>query len=307
MRHAVSQLRIAGYLSNAEIGRFAITRAGRDALASGAGRLTNEFLLSHSAAYRLHRDEQAARKRAPDGGGTGAPAETEGMVAILDVLGTRGQGGPEDHARLHDGWRDLLSSAQHLIGCSKALSGRCTLSAFSDTMFVTAASPGRPAGGGPGPEDVLIAFSDIAWRLVVKSIEDDVPVRGCVSYGRHYAGAPNLLTGSAVDEAAHYHDLPQWIGVSAAPSANRALSRAIRRRSDPRNRFYTRYDLPLGSSVERDAWVVNWPRRYDDEEPGEATENALCRIDGEIDGITDVGAALKWRTTRKFCTDMIAE
>lgn len=305
VRHAVSQLRIAGYLSNAEIGSFAITRAGRAALASGPGRLTNEFLLSHSTAYRLHRDRQAARKRAP-GGGAGAPAETEGMVAILDVLGTRGQGGPEDHARLHGGWRDLLSSAQHLIGCSEALSGRCTLSAFSDTMFVTAASAG-PAGGGPGTEDLLIAFSDIAWRLVVRSIEDDVPVRGCVSYGRYYAGAPSLFTGSAEDEAARYHELPQWIGVSAAPSANRALSRAIRRRSDPRNRFYTRYDIPLGSSVERDAWVVNWPRQYDDEEPGEAMENVLCRIDGKLDRITDVDAALKWRNTRKFCTDMLAE
>ena len=152
-----------------------------------------------------------------------------------------------------------------------------------------------------------IAFSDIAWRLVVRSIEKDVPVRGCVSYGRYYAGASSLFTGSAVDEAARYHELPQWIGVSAAPSANRALSRSIRRRSDPRNRFYTRYDIPLGSSVERDAWVVNWPRRYDDEEPGEAMENVLGRIDGKLDGITDVDAALKWRNTRKFCTDMLAE
>ena len=305
VRHAVSQLRIADYLSNTEAGSFAITRAGRAALESGAACLTNEHLLSHSTAYRLHKDGQAARTRAL-GGNAGAPVETEGMVAILDVLGTKGQGGPEDHARLHDGWRDLLSASQRLIECSGALSGRCTLSAFSDTMFVTAASPG-PAGGGPGPEDMLIAFSDIAWRLVVRSIEDDVPVRGCVSYGRYYTGARNLFTGSAVDEAARYHELPQWIGVSAAPSANRALSKAIRRRSDPRNRFYTRYDIPLGSSVERDAWVVNWPRQYDNEEPGEAMENVLERIDGKLDGITDVDAALKWRNTRKFCTDMLAE
>ena len=310
VRHAVSQLRIAEYLSNAEIGSFSITRAGHAALSSGAPRLTNEYLLLHSTAYRLHKDEQAERKRAL-GGGAAAPVETEGMVAILDMLGTKGQGGPGDHARLHAGWRDLLSSAQHLIGCSGALGGRCTLSAFSDTMFVTAAAPepapGGGGGGGPAPEDMLIAFSDIAWRLVVRSIEKDVPVRGCVSYGRYYAGASSLFTGSAVDEAARYHELPQWIGVSAAPSANRALSRSIRRRSDPRNRFYTRYDIPLGSSVERDAWVVNWPRRYDDEEPGEAMENVLGRIDGKLDGITDVDAALKWRNTRKFCTDMLAE
>ena len=305
VRHAVSHLRTADYLSNAETGSFAITQAGRTALASRPERITNEFLMSHSTAYRLHRDGQAARKRAL-GGKAGAPVETEGMVAILDVLGVKGQGSPEEHARLHEGWRDLLAASHYLLGCNEALRGRYTLSAFSDTMFVTAAAS-EASGGGGGPEDLLIAFSDIAWRLVVRSIEDDVPVRGCVSYGRYYVGARNLFTGSAVDEAAHYHDLPQWIGVSAAPSANRALSRAIRRRSDPRNRFYTQYDIPLGRSVERDAWVVNWPRQYDDEEPGDAMENVLGRIDGKLDGITDVDAALKWRNTRKFCTDMLAE
>ena len=135
-----------------------------------------------------------------------------------------------------------------------------------------------------------------------------MPVRGCVSYGSYCEGAErSLFTGRAVDEAARYHALPQWIGVSAAPSANRALSRAIRRRADPRNRLYTRYDIPLGSSVERDAWVVNWPWQYDDEEPGEAMENVLVKIDGKLDVITDVDAALKWRNTRKFCTDMIAK
>lgn len=301
VRQAVSHLRIADYLANSETGSFAITQAGRTALASRPGRMTNEFLMSHSTAYRRHRDAQAARKRRL-GGGAGTPAESEGMIAILDVLGVKGQGGPEDHARLHKGWRDLLSASRYLLDDSEALRGRYTLSAFSDTMFVTASASGTAVA-----EDLLLAFSDVAWRLVVRSIESDVPVRGCVSYGRYYGGARGLFTGRAVDEAARYHALPQWIGVSAAPSANRALSRSIRRRSDPRNRFYTRYDIPLGSSVERDAWVVNWPRQYDDEEPGEAMESVLARIDGKLDGITDVDAALKWRNTRKFCTDMLAE
>ncbi len=222
VRQAVSHLRIADYLANSETGSFAITQSGRTALAARPGRMTNEFLMSHSTAYRQHRDAQAARKRKL-GGGPGMPAETEGMVAILDVLGVKGQGGPEDHARLHEGWRDLLSASRYLLEDSKELRGRYTLSAFSDTMFVTASASGAD-GTAAGAEDLLLAFSDIAWRLVVRSIESDVPVRGCVSYGRYYEGAQNLFTGRAVDEAARYHALPQWIGVSAAPSANRALS-----------------------------------------------------------------------------------
>lgn len=299
VRHAVSHLRIAGYLSNDALGSFAITQAGRGALSLGQGRLDDKFLLANSPEYRGHRDALAARQGALSR--AGAPAEKEGLVAMLDMLGVKGLDGGEDQARVHRGWRDLLSAAKALLECSEALRGRYTISAFSDTMLITASG-----GAGADAEGMLLGFSDVAWRLVVMSIVGGVPVRGCVSHGRYFQGARSLFTGRAVDEAARYHALPQWIGVSAAPSANSILNGIIRRRSDPRNRFYTKYDIPLKSSVEQDAWVVNWPRQCDEEEQGEAVESMLVRIDEKLGGITDVDAALKWRNTRKFCTDMLA-
>ena len=263
VRHAVSQLRIAGYLSNAETGVFAITQQGRAALSRGPGRITNQFLRANSAEYRMHEEARARRSRALGGRGWGAPAEMEGMVVIMDVLGVKGAGGADDQARIHGGWRALLNNAKALLDSNEVLRGRYTMSAFSDTMFITAGQGAGTAGqGAPGAVDLLLGFSDIAGRLVVRSIESDVPVRGCVSYGQYFQGSRNLFTGRTVDEAARYHELPSWIGVSAAPSANSILNGAIRRRSDPRNRFYTKYSIPLKSSVEQDAWVVNWPRQY---------------------------------------------
>ena len=311
VRHAVSHLRIAAFLSNTEPGTFAIAPPGRAALLRRPARITDRFLLANSPEYRMHRDARSRKKRAL-GSGAGAPAETEGLVAILDMPGAGGSGDP---ARTRREWRGLLAAARALLDCSEPLRGRCTMSAFSGTMFVTAAATaaagaaggGRRGGGAAAPSaaDLLLGFGDVAWRLVVKSISGDVPVRGCVSYGRYSGGDQNLLIGRAVDEAARYHSLPQWIGVSAAPSANSVLSRTIRRGPDPHNRF-AKYDVPLASSVERDAWAVNWPWQCDNEEHGEAAENVLGAIDSKLDTMIDIDAAIRWRNTRKFCTDMLA-
>ena len=307
VRHAVSHLRIAAFLSNTEPGTFAIAPPGRAALLRRPARITNRFLLANSPEYRMHRDARSRKKRAL-GSGAGAPAETEGLVAVLDMLGA---GRSDDPARTHREWRGLLAAARALLECNEPLRGRCTMSAFSGTMFITAAAGAaggrgrRGNAGAPSAADLLLGFGDVAWRLVVKSISGDVPVRGCVSYGRYSGGAQNLLTGRAVDEAARYHSLPQWIGVSAAPSANSVLSRAIGRGPDLHNRF-ARYDMPLASSVERDARAVNWPWQCDNEEHGEAVENVLGAIDCKLDAMIDIDAAIRWRNTRKFCTDMLA-
>ena len=220
----------------------------------------------------------------------------------MDVLGVKGSwrkdgedGGTPD---LHKNWSGLLGSARGVLKGDTALGRGATFSAFSDTMFITAS--------GKDYASLLLAFSGAMWPVVAHSIMKDVPLRGCVSCGSYFR-SKSLFTGSAVHEAAEYYSLPQWIGISAAPSANSVLSRELPRLPYRNGRMYKRHDIPLKASVEQDAWVVNWPRQYDDEEPGEAMESVLGRIDKKLGGMTDVEAALKWRNTRKFCTDMLAE
>ena len=173
-----------------------------------------------------------------------------------------------------------------------------TFSAFSDTMFITVE--------GGSYDRLLLAFGNVMWHAVTHSIEKDVPVRGCVSCGSYFRSRDNLFTGPAVDEAAEYYTLPQWIGISAAPSANSVLSRAIPRPSHRNNRIYRRHDIPLRSSVEQDAWALNWPRQCDDDGEEGAMDGIMNHIDRRMEGLTGIGAALKWRNTRKFCNAVLS-
>ena len=230
------------------------------------------------------------------------PHKRHGIVAIMGVLGVKGSwrdGEDGGTPGLHKNWGGLLGSARGVLKGDAALGRGATFSAFSDTMFITAS--------GRDYASLLLSFSRAMWPVVARSIMKDVPLRGCVSCGSYFR-SKSLFTGSAVDEAAEYYSLPQWIGISAAPSANSVLSRELPRLPHRSGRMYKRHDIPLRASVEQDAWALNWPRQCEDEDEDEAAmEKIVAHIDERMEGLTDIGAALKWRNTRKFCSAVLPD
>lgn len=56
-----------------------------------------------------------------------------------------------------------------------------------------------------------------AW-LIDYAFMQEIPLRGAISYGE-YAIKENIMLGYAVDEAASWHELTDWIGVVLTPSA----------------------------------------------------------------------------------------
>ena len=174
-----------------------------------------------------------------------------------------------------------------------------TFSAFSDTMFITVE--------GRDYEGLLLAFGRTMWQAITHSIWEDVPVRGCVSCGSYFYSPDDLFTGPAVDEASAYYYLPQWIGISAAPSANGVLSKAMPRAPSRGAGPYFKHDIPLKASVEQDAWALNWPGQCDDEGEDGAMDEIIDRINDRMDAATDIDAALKWRNTRKFCNAVLLD
>ena len=302
VRRAAHNLRAAGLIRNEAIGRFDMTEEGRTVLAARPPRIDARYLRENCEQYRLHEERLAKsrgslRKQKEAGG----PRRRHGMVAIIDMLGVKGSWRGEGYsgpAGLHKRWNELLGSTRRLLRDGELAAKNITFSAFSDTMFITAE--------GRDYDRMLLSFGGIMWQAITHSIRRDVPLRGCVSCGTYYRSRDNLFTGRAVDEAAEYYSLPQWIGISAAPSANGVLSRAIPRPSHRNNRIYRRHDIPLRASVEQDAWALNWPRQCDDDDEEGAMEQIVEHIDERMGGLTDIGAALKWRNTRKFCNAVLA-
>ena len=220
------------------------------------------------------------------------------MIDVLGVKGSWREGDNGDIPELHKNWNKLLGSARSSLENNEILKREMTFTAFSDTMFITA--------GGSDHATLLLSFSRAIWRVITSGIMKDVPLRGCVSCGSYVHSGDNLFTGPAVDEAAEYYLLPQWIGISAAPSANSVLSREMPRQPYRNGRMYRRHDIPLKASFEQDAWALNWPRQCEDEDEEGAMERIVEHIDERMERLTDIGAALKWRNTRKFCSDSLS-
>lgn len=294
----VTDLRKAALLRNTVLGEFRITGEGQAVLSKDPKKIDLKFLRRTSAPFREWEEYKRGKNLRPPRDDGPDDMESDGIVAIIDVLGVKGSWRGGNGRAVHRKWKRLLRDARCLLQGDKALGGLSTM-AFSDTLFVTA--EGKSYG------DLLFAFSRASWPVVVHSIREDIPVRGCVACGRFLRHARNLVTGPAVDEAAMYHCLPQWVGISAAPSANGVLTRAIPHSGHPGNGLYAMHDIPLKASVEQDAWAVNWPGQCDeaDDGGGDAIEDIVGIIDDRANATPDIEAAFKWRNTRRFCNSVL--
>ena len=295
VRWAVHTLRKAGLLENTELGRFKITDGGIQILEKQPTLINDAFLKKYCSKYvewitSYRRTKEKLQNKAEH------PQETSGIVSIIDILGTKGSWKGSKPTNIHKNWNKLIHNTRSLLGSENSFEDKSTLVTFSDTMFITVK--------GKNADDLLCAFSKTIWSVIVESIRMDMPIRGCVSCGKFFL-QNNFFTGKAVDEAAQYYQLPQWIGISAAPSAHSVINNMITKSTDLANQYFARHDIPLKNSIEQDAWVVNWPRQCDEHEDV-ADDDVLSSIEQTIDrklgSLTDIDAALKWRNTRKFCS-----
>ena len=302
----VTDLRKAALIENTELGRFRITGDGRAILSKNPGRIDLAFLRENSAPFReweesvrrarslwKGKDGGAAGKKDGGAAGTGDGGGGGGMVAVIGVPGAGDPWGGGADGPAHGKGRSLLEYARDLLKEEKALKGLDTMS-FSGTLFATAR--------GSDHRDLLLSFGRAVWPTIVRGICEDVPVRGCVACGSFARDAQGSVSGPAADEAAAYHPLPQWVGVSAAPSANAVLSGLAPGRplhglgGEP----YAMHSIPLGTSVEQGAWAVNWPGLCDESGSGEIEEIPGI-IEGRMDAAPDMETMLMWRSTRRFC------
>ena len=292
----VTDLRKAGMLKNTELGKFYITGGGRAALSKNPGRIDLGFLRENSAPFCEWEASVRRGREVWRGEGGAAGASNSGMVAIIDALGAGDSWGGGADGPAHGGRSRLLQHARNLLEEDKALDGLAAVS-FSDTLFVTAKG---------SHEDLLLSFGRAVWPAIVRGIREGVPVRGCVACGRFLRDEEGSVAGPAADEAAAYYRLPQWAGISAAPSANAVLSTlAPGPLQGPGGGPYAMHSIPLGTLVEQGAWAVNWPGQCD--ESGEREIEEIAGImEVRIETAPDIESALRWRNTRRFCDSVLA-
>jgi hypothetical protein len=235
--------------------------------------------------------------------------EQWGSVVFLDRLGTKESWKNEPEATL-DHWSDFNEWTDMYLNSIKTPERLETWQlqdirkiAFSDTFIMTI-----PQRDNTKPiQRSLEVIGEMLTHLMFNALEREIFFRGCISLGKFYA-SESMIIGPAVNEAYRYHSLPQWIGISAAPSAHYYLStRGGDLSSYPYESAiapygFVRYSIPLRNTPEYDGWAVNWAE-YDIK--GNRVEHRRDVLRQHWEGASDIDVAFKYRNTIAFLNDMV--
>lgn len=241
-----------------------------------------------------------------------------GVVVLLDALGTKGRWKREDAREIIRSYKSFgdeiekqykaeTKGLRRLFG-SMVNGIAVEVSTFSDTFLVTISAKSDHKSNDKASTFVLISGIIIAGTIF-RGLEENIPLRGCASVGEFYVSRRRyMLIGQPIDEAAEYHNMLQWVGVTAAPSANNALTEASKQ-----NHFYSRnwsrYAIPLKNGIEMNGWAVRWPiyfpLDYDPSIP-KRIDKIRRTIARNLDIAPSIDVSLKWRNIRDFFDNVIA-
>ena len=194
---------------------------------------------------------------------TSSQVASEGVVAFIDALGTKGisaRTDPEEYAR---SWESLLTEWEQYKKEAAKTSGSSNLNydirAFSDTIIVTVKLNKRDKGTPIIESDrLLLHCARLVAPMILNGIFKGVYFRGVISIGRFYQ-TQNSIIGPAVDEAAEWYTHMEWIGVSTAPSAHFTIEKLVNVNEDV-SKWFIKYKIPTKTGSSEEGWAVNWPR-----------------------------------------------
>jgi hypothetical protein len=239
-----------------------------------------------------------------------------GAVSFLDMLGAKGiwkNRNPEDVLNNYNdvikSFKAAIEALNEQIASNTALTIKnieFEISAFSDTIIIAGSVPYERKNDEEMTSLVVYAMSLILPIIFPFALANKIYLRGAVSIGEFYK-LDKMLIGPAVDEAAQYYMLPEWIGISAAPSLHYFLDNFNHNDLDARE-FFVQWDIPLKNGIESHGWAINWPFKskdllVSDDEWKKKMESLFANIKDTMKNemqSTEVSAALKWRNTSYF-------
>ncbi len=143
-----------------------------------------------------------------------------GAVVFLDVLGWKGAGERakslmESFVKIkkenEDNCKDFNNAIQEEKLKEDGILRGIESLGFSDTIILYAEGQGEYA------VSMLTTFCS---KIIPDALKGGLPLRGAISFGEYYVDQENnVLLGTAVDEAASWYEIVDWIGVILTPSA----------------------------------------------------------------------------------------
>lgn len=229
--------------------------------------------------------------------------EEESVIIILDALGTKGKWNNPDNVKKYvESWENLTENWQKVLEDDGGNHNfKIKLNAFSDTIILS--------NTGTDMDRVIPAAAHNISLLMLDGISKNIFFRGCMSIGQVYS-SDKMIIGKAIDEAAEYYTLPEWVGITATPSAYNAIQQLRKKNKlkDGVKDFFVNYDIPLKIGIEKGILInyfnlfkQKWAKRYFKENQGFSTINEVKQIfENELQTTTNITASLKLRNTIEY-------
>jgi len=294
IRWARLYLRKAGLISNTKKkAHYQITDAGKKFLENKPKKMNAKILMEFTDfskwKKRIYVDREIPKE---------LPPKEFGIVVLLDFLGTKGIWKQPQSRQLIKKWIEFIQSFENEITSKLKNFGKTSFDAFSDTIIITIIPKNM--------ESALLEISNILSSFIIESMIIQRPLRGCISLGNIIKDR-FLVLGNAIDEAEEYYELPQWIGVSATPSTYREIEKIVKKNPKNHGFIFQQVDIPLNSSIEQNAWAINWPEFADPQQIQKMSKNWDEQFENMGDvfhantkNLSKIRSSLKWRNTIKF-------
>jgi hypothetical protein len=195
------------------------------------------------------------------------PRRSQGLVLIVDALGTEATRSPDDwlaflalRRKLADRARELEATNVTVLHVETApvmpyhtYSIRPWSAGFSDTLAICFET------NMPGNQALRSLGRDLI-RLYLFALKQGELLRGSIAFGDFYIDR-EIVCGPAVNSAGKIYDSADWAGVVIARDSERHLEPRVDTDGDP---FYERWQVPIqrkhSEAVIPEAfWTLAWP------------------------------------------------
>jgi len=210
----------------------------------------------------------------------------EGLVLLLDALGTKGIWRDKDPSLVLDNWEQVVDTLVIDVEASKKRGIDFRYNAFSDTLIITMT--------GKTKEELLNEASVIVSALVSFCICFGVYFRGCISIGNFYR-SERMILGPAIDEAAQYYEKANWVGVFVTPSSYSILKKQEEVKKSPN--LFIKYDVPFHNGSYK-TWAISLVENIAKVKLKQT--RLIDLIHDKLENSSDPSSSEKWKNTLDF-------
>lgn len=188
-----------------------------------------------------------------------------GLICILDALGTKGIWNREDAERYLQSLKAVHSNLiafKEYADSKKMLHAKFEYLTISDTLIIVWKFTEKIQID--SPYRMIPIFARMIDGIFKLCFAEKLFMRGAISYGQFIKDG-SILVGPAVDDAATFHELPNMIGAILTPNttllADVGLEDLAKAPIDgyDHSQHLIKYNTPIKGGQEIMLYQVNWP------------------------------------------------